>query len=116
MSKRRLQVYECLVNFAPCTSSEAIRQSKATFGVFGVSSRFTELRDLGAIEELGTKTCSITGRNVIEWGITGYLPKKIDKKNSEFKPSKKIIKFIINKMNNEQTIFVDKYWLEDLIK
>ena len=81
LSKRRLEVYEALLSSAPCTSSEAIRNAKTTFGVFGVSSRFTELRDLGVIYEKGEKECSITGRNVIEWDLTDRLPVNIKKSN-----------------------------------
>jgi len=77
LSKRRFEVYEALLSSAPCTSSEAIRNAKTTFGVFGVSSRFTELRDLGVIYEKGEKQCSITGRNVIEWDLTDRLPVNI---------------------------------------
>ena len=74
LSKRRLEVYEALLSTAPCTSSEAIRNAKTTFGVFGVSSRFTELRDLGVIYEKDVRACNITGRNVIEWDLTDKLP------------------------------------------
>ena len=74
LSKRRLEVYEALYTSAPCTSSEAIRNAKTTFGVFGVSSRFTELRDLGVIYEKDVRACNITGRNVIEWDLTDKLP------------------------------------------
>ena len=81
LSKRRLEVYEALLSTSPCTSSEAIRNAKTTFGVFGVSSRFTELRDLGVIYEKGEKKCSITGRNVIEWDLTDKLPVNIKKTN-----------------------------------
>lgn len=79
LSKRRLEVYEAILSTAPCTSSEAIRNAKTTFGVFGVSSRFTELRDLGVIYEKGEKKCSITGRNVIEWDLTDRLPVNVKK-------------------------------------
>ena len=81
LSKRRLEVYDALYISAPCTSSEAIRNAKTTFGVFGVSSRFTELRDLGVIYEKGIKKCSVTGRNVIEWDLTDNLPIKIKSSN-----------------------------------
>jgi hypothetical protein len=81
LSKRRFEVYEALYTSAPCTSSEAIRNAKTTFGVFGVSSRFTELRDLGVIYEKGEKKCTITGRNVIEWDLTNGLPINFKKNN-----------------------------------
>jgi len=77
LSKRRLEVLETLLQSAPCTSSEAIRNAGATFGVFGVSSRFTELRDLGVIYEVGIKKCTITNRKVIEWDLTDKLPTKL---------------------------------------
>ena len=84
LSKRRLEVLEAVLENAPCTSSEAIRNHKSTFGVFGVSSRFTELRDLGVIYEKRVRECTVTGRNVIEWDLTDKLPvnppKKISKK------------------------------------
>ena len=81
LSKRRFEVYEALYTSAPCTSSEAIRNAKTTFGVFGVSSRFTELRNLGVIYEKGEKQCTITGRNVIEWDLTDKLPVNFKNKN-----------------------------------
>ncbi len=81
LSKRRFEVYEALLSSAPCTSSEAIRNAKTTFGVFGVSSRFTELRDLGVIYEIRTRECSVTGRNVIEWDLTDRLPVNVKKSN-----------------------------------
>ena len=81
LSKRRFEVYEALLSSAPCTSSEAIRNAKTTFGVFGVSSRFTELRDLGVIYEVRTRECTVTGRNVIEWDLTDRLPVNVKKSN-----------------------------------
>jgi len=81
LSKRRFEVYEALLSSAPCTSSEAIRNAKTTFGVFGVSSRFTELRDLGVIYEVRTRQCTVTGRNVIEWDLTDKLPVNVKKSN-----------------------------------
>ena len=81
LSKRRLEVYEALLSTAPCTSSEAIRNAKTTFGVFGVSSRFTELRDLGVIYEKDVRPCKVTGRNVIEWDLTDRLPVNVKKSN-----------------------------------
>ena len=113
LSTMRLKVFNAIVISEPCTSSEAMKlvESKS----LGFGSRFTELRDRGVIEELGTKICTVTGRNVIEWGVTGNLPKTIVK-TSKFKPSQKTIKFIIDKMDNEQLMFIDKDWLSNLIK
>jgi DnaJ-class molecular chaperone len=34
---------------------------------------------MGVVKELGTKLCSITGKNVIEWEVTANLPVKFEK-------------------------------------
>ena len=109
LSKRRFEVYEALLSSAPCTSSEAIRNAKTTFGVFGVSSRFTELRDLGVIYEKGEKKCSITGRNVIEWDLTDRLPINIknpnktkqQKKNDALESLRNLYKKRYKKINDD---------------
>jgi len=118
LSKRRLEVYEALLSSAPCTSSEAIRNAKTTFGVFGVSSRFTELRDLGVIYEKGEKQCSITGRNVIEWDLTDKLPTnfknprktKSEKKKAALNSLRELYK------NRESAWLMDWKGVADLIK
>ena len=102
LSKRRLEVYESLLSTAPCTSSEAIRNAKTTFGVFGVSSRFTELRDLGVIYEKDIRPCKVTGRNVIEWDLTDKLPiKEKSKKLPTKKEKKKQLMALIIKLGND---------------
>lgn len=88
LSKRRLEVLETLLKSAPCTSSEAITKSGAKFGVFGVSSRFTELRDLGVIYEVRVRKCTVTNRNVIEWDLTDNLPFKLKKNKTKSKKTK----------------------------
>lgn len=118
LSKRRFEVYEALYTSAPCTSSEAIRNAKTTFGVFGVSSRFTELRDLGVIYEKGEKKCTITGRNVIEWDLTNGLP--INFKNNN-KTKKQRINDAINSFrelykNKDNSTKEDWKIVADLIK
>jgi len=118
LSKRRFEVYEALYTSAPCTSSEAIRNAKTTFGVFGVSSRFTELRDLGVIYEKGEKKCNITGRNVIEWDLTNRLPINFKKKS---KTKKQRINDAINSFrelykNKNNSTSEDWKKVADLIK
>ena len=118
LSKRRLEVYEALLSSAPCTSSEAIRNAKTTFGVFGVSSRFTELRDLGVIYEKGEKQCSITGRTSIEWDLTDKLP--VDFKSSN-KTKKQRLDSALNSLRElykNKDISTDEDWkiVADLIK
>lgn len=44
------------------------------------SGRFTEMLEMGVIQEVGERVCSITGRNVILWDVTDQLPKKKERK------------------------------------
>ena len=118
LSKRRLEVYEALYTSAPCTSSEAIRNAKTTFGVFGVSSRFTELRDLGVIYEKDVRPCKVTGRNVIEWDLTDRLPVNVKNTN---KTKKQKINDALNSLRvlyKNKDISTNDDWREvaDLIK
>ena len=119
LSKRRLEVYKALLSTAPCTSSEAIRNAQTSFGVFGVSSRFTELRDVGVIYEKDVRKCTVTGRNVIEWDLTDNLPnnnklQRITKKDKK-ENALNCLRELYKKVNSKS---LDNYWVElaDLIK
>ena len=118
LSKRRLEVLETILQSAPCTSSEAITNAKVKFGVFGVSSRFTELRDLGVIYEKGIKKCTITGRNVIEWDLTDRLP--IDKKVTIITKKERVANtlYALNQLHKNRIESTSEEWenLENLIK
>ena len=118
LSKRRLEVFEALLSSAPCTSSEAIRNAKTTFGVFGVSSRFTELRDLGVIYEKGEKQCSITGRNVIEWDLTDRLPVNVKSSNKTKQQKKNLALNSLRELYKNKDVSTDEDWktVADLIK
>jgi len=118
LSKRRFEVYEALLSSAPCTSSEAIRNAKTTFGVFGVSSRFTELRDLGVIYEVRTRECTVTGRNVIEWDLTDRLPVNVKKSNKTKKHKIDDALNSLRKLYKNKDTSTDDDWktVADLIK
>jgi len=72
LSKRREEVYKAIYKAAPCTTNEALKHIHS--GSHGIGSRTTELRQLGVIYERGVRKCKITGRNTIEWDVTGRLP------------------------------------------
>jgi len=116
LSKKRLEVYEALLENAPCTSSEAVRNKNTS--LFGIGSRFTELRDLGVIYEKGSKKCSITGRNVIEWDLTDKLPTKEKVKKSPTKKEKKkhLMALIIKLGNDGELVEKDKKLLRLIYK
>ena len=118
LSKRRLEVYEALLPTAPCTSSEAIRNAKTTFGVFGVSSRFTELRDLGVIYEKDVRPCKVTGRNVIEWDLTDRLPVSIKNPNKTKKQKINAALNSLRELYKNKDTSTDEDWkiTADLIK
>ena len=118
LSKRRLEVYEALLSTAPCTSSEAIRNAKTTFGVFGVSSRFTELRDLGVIYEKDTRPCKVTGRSVIEWDLTDNLPIKLQKKTTTKTDRKNQALDALRELYKRKTVTIEDDWkiVADFIK
>ena len=114
LSKRRLEVFKAIVCTAPCTSAEAL-QSIHT-GSHGIGSRFSELRELGVIKEIGVRKCTVTNRNVIEWDLTDNLPegkiaKKGSKKPKNFKAS---IDYIIKNMLSNGEMFVTEIELKEM--
>jgi hypothetical protein len=71
-------VVTAVYNREPCTSAEAFEEMRER-GVYEnpisqSRARFTELRDLGVLLELGEKICNVTGRYAIAWGLTGNPP------------------------------------------
>ena len=63
------------------TASELFNQGfKGQNLVFSnVRARLSELRDMGAVEENSKRLCSVTGKTVITWKITGEKPKKVNR-------------------------------------
>jgi hypothetical protein len=98
LSKRRLQVLSVMMYLAPCSAEEVEREFIKRYGIKGGWKQLSVLRDQGVLKELGTMTCPITGRNVIEWDMTGNLPVKPKKPK---KPSNlnKCIDYIIAGMD-----------------
>jgi hypothetical protein len=86
LSKRRLQVFEAMLGQAPCTAGEIERFMNKFYGVRGGWKQLAFLRDSGVVYEVGTTTCSVTNRKVIEWDLTDNLPVK---KVLKSKPTKK---------------------------
>lgn len=84
LSERRMQVYDLLYKYGPLTALQVIdhfRRTLINFSSTGnLSTRLSELRDMGVVEELGTTKCPIGGRNVILWDVTDRLPVKVEKK------------------------------------
>jgi hypothetical protein len=73
LGERRTQVYVHLYKNGPCTAQEIFKGIGCDTNQSG---RLTEMRDLGVVEEIGERECSITGHRVILWDVTSSLPKK----------------------------------------
>lgn len=79
LSKMRWRVYDTLFTFGPQTSGEVFTKMNGgdpVKSLTGSRARLTELRDLGCIEELGVRKCTVTGHTAIEWAVTTSLPVK----------------------------------------
>jgi predicted transcriptional regulator len=81
LSKQRWRVFEVLHTHGPMTATEAwkvLGGSRVT-----VSPRFKELEVRGVIRVNRIRPCTVTGRSVIEWAITGELPTEPKKRKTE---------------------------------
>lgn len=67
LSRLRWIIYDYLFHHGPATAQECFKALKLETNQSG---RFTELRDLGVVEEVGRTTCRVTGREVIAWDVT----------------------------------------------
>jgi len=99
LSKRRLEIYEVLYLSGPMTANEVFRALyKNDMGPENAASnsaaRFSELRDIGVIQEIRERTCQVTGMNVIEWDVTDQLPIKRIQKVSRKAMKKKLLEKI----------------------
>ena len=71
MSHMRWLVYDQLYWGGPMTAQEVFKSLGCDTNQSG---RFTEMREMGAIEEVGIRACTITGNDVIEWAVSGNMP------------------------------------------
>lgn len=86
LSKRRFQVYSTLYRIGPATAAEiatAIPGEKSSSVGFNVHARLCELKRMGCVDELGERSCNITGNNVILWDVNESLPRKLETKTTE---------------------------------
>jgi len=86
LSERRWQVYDCLYDIGPATGGEVFKEMKRRYGMLvptnsNTTTRLGELRDMGVVSELGTRTCSVSSQKVILWDCTSNLPIKFEKPN-----------------------------------
>lgn len=83
LSRRRFEVYSYVFNHGPISANEMCRdmlRQGLTFSSY--NARFSELRDIGVLQEVGFKTDEITNQKVIVWDVTSALPIPYKKKEA----------------------------------
>ncbi len=120
LSKRRLEVYDVVFNNGPLTSAEAVQimfRKKTTPDIIPQSrARFTELRDMGCLSELGTKKCTVTGNESILWDVTCDLPRYLPKVLSKKEKKKKLLDAIVKLGEKNDLNDKNKESLRDIYK
>jgi hypothetical protein len=84
LSKMRFAVYEELFLRGPMTGKELDK----ALGTDSAHKRLSELKALGVVEdsEPRTRSCEVSGENVVEWDVTGRLPDYIPGGSETTKP------------------------------
>ena len=87
VGRRHLQLLHIVAVHGPMTANEAFNVLKDQMGSdfrfdSNTRARFTEMRDLGVIEEAPARECKITGRECIVWKLTGRAPVKVQRKTA----------------------------------
>jgi uncharacterized protein YwgA len=86
LSKLRWQIYEYVFKNGPVSIRDAARHFKGQYSN-SLSTRFSELRDMGVFKEVGKKIDEQTGRSVLIWDVTKKLPIKLEKKTEQCCPT-----------------------------
>jgi len=115
LSKRREQAYYAMLQTAPCSAGELEVFFNSYFNLKGSWKLLSQLAELGTVKEIGEKTCSITGRNVIEWDLTDSLP---EKKEDISKPLpnnlKNCMQYLLNGMESRNLQFLTVKQIEQI--
>lgn len=87
LSAKRLQVYEILLEYGALTGSQVAQIYKSKYPSNNhsetIRNRITELVEMKVLEEIGIVNCPFSGRNVIQFGLTNNLPKKLTVKKTK---------------------------------
>jgi len=79
IAKTQKQIYEVVYESGPMTSGECFWEmhgGKPQRAISQSRARFTELREMGLLAEVGKRECAVTGRRVILWDVTTKAPVK----------------------------------------
>ena len=100
LSKMRWETYAALYRIRPATAGEISEEltrggtpaGGGRAGPGNVSARLVELQELGVVQEVGQRTCRVTGRDVILWTTTDQLPSGKIERNGPVRPKPEIFK------------------------
>lgn len=82
LPKRQWEVYDYIYKNGPCTQKDAIEgMAKKGVDTGAYTTRFSELRERGAIAEVGSRINHGSKFRAILWDVTDKLPKKLKRKN-----------------------------------
>lgn len=84
--RRQAEVYDILFHQGPLTYNQVYEALKAKHGGawMGInSSRLTELRNMGAIQEVGVAEDHFSKMSVILWDVTSQMPVKPPRKKTK---------------------------------
>lgn len=87
LGEAQRSVYKALVELGPSTGSEInyYMNKGRNPSHSNIVTRLGELRDMGAVKELGKVVCPVTKMKVIQWDITGDSPVKVKKLSKQEK-------------------------------
>lgn len=84
LSERRKSVLLTVMEHGPMTSNECFDTMASKGGMrlrfdSNTRARFTELREMGLLAEVGRRVCRVTAQTVILWDINPQVPPSIPK-------------------------------------
>lgn len=83
LSRLRLLVAKDVAEHGPTTQAETNRRFTAgSKHAFSFPQRFSELEEMGVIRAVGTRKCTVTGRDCLTWDLTGRMPTKFQPRES----------------------------------
>lgn len=76
VDKTKLDVYRCLYHYGPLTQNEVWEKLGRPNKKDSYGPRFAVLVRMGVIADLGTRTCTVTGRRCHFYDVTSKMPVK----------------------------------------
>lgn len=85
LSQRRWEVYDFVYHYGPTTIRKTWKALGPHLTTGTYSTRFSELKNMGVLQEVGTEYDTETGMTVILWNVTDGLPIKIERSEPEYR-------------------------------